>query len=440
MPAQPTTGPGSIAVVILNHNGRQHLDPCLRAALALDGLPGPAAVVVADNGSDDGSVEHVRAAYPGVRVLPWGDNLGFAAGNDRAAEIVEAEHVLFLNNDTRITSDALRHLRKAVQDGTACAGARLVSWDGRRLDFDGGGASFTGHGHAAGHGQPVGSAPAGEPRDTLFASGAAMLVERAVFLQVGGFDAGYFAYYEDVDFGWRLWLAGHRVVHVPAAVVHHRHHGTSGRWPAGVRARLFERNALATVAKNYAPEHLPRLLAAALALAAVRAGAPRGVIDAAAQDQAGLRPGVGGGIDGGRAVRGAAASEPVADGLPLPDPDWPGWPFLAPLDLDWPALARARAAVQALRRRADADVLPRLGQPYAPVPATPEAWAALVAAVDRFDLAPVLGPVPSPSAARPGLARWRALRRGWALLRGGGPGPLAAEIRRYRAWKRLGGR
>lgn len=413
MPPLTLAAPQSIAVVVLNHNGRHHLDPCLRAALALEDLPGPGAVVIADNGSDDGSVEHIRSAYPGVRVLAWSANLGFAAGNDRAAEMVEAESLLFLNNDTRITPSALGPLRRALDHGAACAGARLVSWDGRRLDFDGGGASFTGHGHAAGHGRPVALAPAGAPRATLFASGAAMLIRRAVFLSVGGFDPDYFAYYEDVDLGWRLWLAGHRVVHVPSAVVHHRHHGTSGRWPAGVRARLFERNALATVVKNYAAENLPAVLPAALALAAVRAGAPPGVIDAA----------------------GTAA--PSA-GLPLPPSDWAGWPFLAPLELDWPALARARAAVQDLRRRPDAEVLPLLGQPYAPVPATPDANAALAAAAERFGLAAVFGPRAAPHPA-PRRTAWRRVQDASALLRRGGPGALAAEIRQYRAWKRLGG-
>ena len=405
-----------LAIVILNHNGRRHLGPCLAAVLSLDGLPGAEAVVVADNGSADGSLEFVRRAFPGVRVLAFASNLGFAAGNNRAAEAVDADRILFLNDDTRIAPDALAYLSATLALGATCAGARLVSWDGRRLDFDGGGAALTGHGHALGHGRPVprGTEATG-PRETLFGSGAALLIDRATFLAVGGFEPDYFAYYEDVDLGWRLWLAGHTVVHVPAAVVHHRHHGTAAHLPGGAAARLYERNALATVAKNYADDHLARVLPAALALAACRAGAGIEVIDALERIQA----------------EGAA--------LPLPPAGWPGWPYLAHLGLDFDALAQARARVQGLRCRPDSAVLPRLTHPYTPVPPTAAGEAALRSAVRHFDLEPVFGPFPSP-----GLPGWRAwgrrTARSVAALRAGGPGGLLEEARSYVAWRRQRGR
>ena len=71
-----------------------------------------------------------------------------------------------------------------------------------------------------------------------------MLVARDVFLDAGGWDEGTFAYYEDVELGWRLWLLGHEVWLAPNAVIYHKHHGTSGRWAEPPRLRLLERNAL----------------------------------------------------------------------------------------------------------------------------------------------------------------------------------------------------
>jgi GT2 family glycosyltransferase len=399
-------GGQQLAILILNRNGRHHLGPCLEAALALAGLPGPGAVVVADNGSTDGSREWVAARHPGVTWLPFDTNLGFAEGNNRAARAIEAEWLLFLNNDTAIAPDALERLRMAATAGVACAGARLVSWDGRWLDFDGGGASFTGHGHALGIGQPVPRGPA-VTRPTLFASGAAMLVRREVFLGLGGFDPGYFAYYEDVDLGWRLWLAGQTVVHVPDAVVRHRHHGTAGA-VSDRAARLYERNALATVTKVYADEPLARVLPAALALAAVRAGADATVIDQAVP---------------------AAGQE-----LPLPAPDWAGWPYLAGLALDWPALAAARAAVQATRRRPDAEVLAHLARPRAPAPATAAMRVATDRAIARFGLTDLLAGMAEQDR---GVGRAR-LARLVAAGRLGGPAAVWRSMLAYRHWRTRG--
>ncbi len=422
-----------VAIVVLNYNGRHHLAPCLESVLALGGLPGPEAVVVADNGSTDGSVDFVRQSFPGVRVLAFDANLGFAAGNNRAAEAVAAEHVLFLNNDARVAPDALAQLWSALSSppfdrtnpkpaGAVCAGARLLSWDGRRLDFDGGGAAVTGHGHALGYGRPVSAATTSQPHPTLFASGAAMLVHRATFLAAGGFDPDYFAYYEDVDLGWRLWLAGHQVLHVPAAIVFHRHHGTAERLPGGLQARLYERNALATVVKNYDEANLARVLPAALALAALRAreASPNGSAPAGQEVEAWI-----------------AGAAPIADqSLPLPPPDWPGWPALAHLDLDFAALARARARVQARRRRPDGEIVPLMVHPYSPVPPTAAAGAALHAAVERFGLAPIFGELRQDESSLGPGAWGRLIERGVDAFRAGGPSHLAGELRGYLAWRR----
>jgi hypothetical protein len=81
----------------------------------------------------------------------------------------------------------------------------------------------------------------------LFACGCAMLIDRAVFVDAGGWDEGTFAYYEDVELGWRLNLLGHAIWFAPGAVVRHKHHGTSGRWAEPPRIRLYERNSLRMV-------------------------------------------------------------------------------------------------------------------------------------------------------------------------------------------------
>lgn len=416
--AGPRPSP-SLAIVVLNWNGRPHLGPCFEALRALAARSGPFTVLLADNGSTDGSLAFVREHFPEVEQLAIGANLGFAAGNNRAAEQLDTDEVLFLNNDTRIHPDALDPLREARRGGAIAAGARLLDWSGRRLDFDGGAAAFTGHGHALGHGRRLAPSDAADEaaRETLFASGAALLVDRRAFLALGAFDPDYFAYYEDVDLGWRMWLAGHEVLQVPRAGVRHRHHGSAAGLGRPRMARLHERNALATVVKNYGEAILDRVLPAALALAACRAGAPRSVIPEAA-------------------ARSAWQALPGDLRLPLPAPDWSGWPWLAPLALDWPGLARRRALVQVLRRREDAALLRRLGLPLTPVPGTAAGWAALRSAVAAFGLDTVFGPLAAPGMAAVEGGGW--LARGRAQWRAGGARGLASSMRAYLAW-RMGG-
>ncbi len=412
-----------LAVVVLNHNGRQHLEPCIQALLDCLGLAGPEQLVVVDNASRDDSVEWLSRAHPRVRRIVFGSNLGFAEGYNRAARRLDDEWLLLLNNDTRVEAGALLTLAEAAAEGWDCLGARLLSWDGSRLDFDGGAASFSGHGHALGFGEPAvgvedGAGDAGA-RSTFFASGAAMLLRRRRFLELGGFAGDFFAYYEDVDLGWRMQLAGLSVGLVPAARFHHRHHGSRRSLPGGEAARLYERNALAVVARNYDAENLRRVLPAALALAACRAAD----------------------CDAHEAARLVAAADPVADagrgGLPLPRPDWPGWAPLDRLGLDFSALARSRAEVQALRRLPDRQVLPRLLRPYAPVPDSAAARAALHAAVEHFGLEEIFGPMPGDVVPRRGLREMARLgRRAASALRRGGADWLLEETRRYLDWRR----
>ena len=411
-----------MAVVILNHNGRAHLGACLEALLAADGLAGPEALVVADNGSSDGSLDWLAGRHPGLRRIAFRSNLGFAAGNNAAAERVDAGWLLFLNNDTRVRPDALRQLALAAASGPDAVGARLLSWDGSRLDFDGGAASFTGHGHALGYGAPVPAGPAPAPHPSLFCSGAALLVRRETFLALGGFAPDYFAYYEDLDLGWRMQLAGLTLRQVPAARVEHRHHGSAGQLPRGRAARLYERNALATVVRNYDAPNLARVLPAALALAACRASGCELTAALRLIDEA------------------ASGSVSGLGGLPLPRADWRGWPMLSSLELDFPALAREREAVQALRARPDAEVLPLLGRPYAAVPAGRIPEAALRDAVARFELEPIFGSLPAEARpARGPREAGRLARRAAGALRQGGARWLLEEARDYLRWRRGAG-
>ena len=96
-----------------------------------------------------------------------------------------------------------------------------------------------------------------------------MLMDRAVLEDAGGWDEGMFAYYEDVELGWRLHVLGHEVWLAPRAIVYHKHHGTSGGWPEPPRIRLYERNSLRGLFCLLDAQSLGRALPAALLLARI---------------------------------------------------------------------------------------------------------------------------------------------------------------------------
>ena len=94
-----------------------------------------------------------------------------------------------------------------------------------------------------------------------------MAMDREVFEEVGGFDIQFFAYYEDVDLGWRTWVQGHTVEYTPRAVCYHHHSSTSRRLPRETLRVLQVRNPLLACFKNYDDANLRKVFPTMLALA-----------------------------------------------------------------------------------------------------------------------------------------------------------------------------
>jgi GT2 family glycosyltransferase len=207
-----------------------------------------------DNGSDDGSATAVAARFPRVKLFALKENRGFTGGINTALRGSSAELVVFLNNDTIPEQGWLAALTDAIQAAppeVLAVGGKIVDLTGKNIDFIGGVLTFDGHAFQNGFRYPLGSRP--EPAagaEILFACGGNMISRRTPLMTLGGFDDDYFAYLEDVDFGWRSWLAGYRVVFEPEATVRHVSSATSDRLGNFERGVLFERNALQTAFKN----------------------------------------------------------------------------------------------------------------------------------------------------------------------------------------------
>jgi GT2 family glycosyltransferase len=335
-----TSGFPRVSVLVLNFNGRQYLEACLSSLDAQSYPRDRFEIVVVDNGSTDDSMAFVRERYPRARTVQFDGNHGFCAPYNVAIRSCESDFVALLNNDARVDPQWLVELIVAADRHRAAAVAsRILDWNGQRVDFAGGVLSFLGHSWQVDFGEP--SSKVCREGPLLFPCGASALFDRAVFLDAGGFDEDFFAYFEDVDLGWRLNLFGHTVVLAPAAVTYHRLYGTSSRWAAAQRVRLFERNALAMIYKNYEAETLARILPAAVALSLMRGLMLSGL------DRLDL----------------SLSSQP-------PEAFGAGWqlvPHLIALEDFCGLLAplrRKRELVQSRRRRSDRDLLHLFGEPF----------------------------------------------------------------------------
>lgn len=262
-----------VAVVVLNFNGRGLLDDCLGS---LGRLHQPARVVVADNGSSDGSLEYVRQRFTQVETMDLGRNLGFAAGYNAALKGLDCRWLVLLNNDAALEPDWIDQLLgwAAERPKAAILGGKLLFGTGGQGEariLQSAGASFTDAGTAFEIGWGVEDrGQHDEPRQVGAIPGAALLVRREVFIELGGFDATYGAYLEDVDLCWRAWLRGYEVHYVPAAVAYHRYGASAGGRSSLYRIRLMQRNRLANMVKNLELASLPQGLAVSLAYDAYR--------------------------------------------------------------------------------------------------------------------------------------------------------------------------
>lgn len=222
-----------LTLVIINWNARQHLDACLRSASAL-GHP----IVVVDNASSDGSAAMVAETYPSVCLVASPANLGFAGGVNAGVAVTTTPWVLILNPDVQPTPDGLARLADEAMhvDDVGAAGARLVD-----------AAGVTQAGFAVRRfptlatlavdlllidkvwpGNPVTArylardVDLSASQDVEQPAAACLLVRRAAFDAIGGFDAGFHpAWFEDVDFCRRLRTAGWRIRYVADAPMRH---------------------------------------------------------------------------------------------------------------------------------------------------------------------------------------------------------------------------
>lgn len=273
------TTAGLVSVILVNFRGAADTIAAVGYLGELDWPAERLEIIVVENGSGDDSAERIRTAAPHVTLVVSTENLGFAGGCNLGVRASSGEFLAFLNNDARPDDGWVRNAIRRFEGSARVGGvaSRVLDWNGELVDYVGAALTWFGMGYKPLTGEPEPSSSK-EAGDVLFGTGSAMFVRRNVYETLGGFDERYFMFFEDVDLGWRLNLAGWRFVYEPASLAYHKHHASMSSFGAFKETYLLERNALFTMYKNLGDEELSRLLPATLALA-VRRAVARGELD-----------------------------------------------------------------------------------------------------------------------------------------------------------------
>jgi N-acetylglucosaminyl-diphospho-decaprenol L-rhamnosyltransferase len=237
-----------VTIVTVTYQSSALIGACLDSIQQHAGLP--TRVVVVDNASTDGTAGLIAERYPWVELMTPERNLGFAAATNLGIERAQTPYVLLLNPDTELRPGALpRLLDELSRDPTvAAAGPSLVYPDGTPQD-----AAFTYPTllmtwleFFPRPGRLLPSrlngrlrSPDGRPIEIHHPLGAAMLVRRSAWEEVGPLDEGFFMYCEEVDWCMRARELGWRILHVPAATVVHHGGASTSQVPAASLGHLY---------------------------------------------------------------------------------------------------------------------------------------------------------------------------------------------------------
>ncbi len=245
-----------VKVVILNWNGMEHLKKFLPSVIAA--TPDDIGIVVADNGSDDGSPGMLAESFPTVEVIRLDNNYGFAKGYNLALAGLEADCFILLNSDVETTTGWCEPLVAALEANheLIAVSPKIRSYRQKEyFEYAGAAGGFIDiFGYPFCRGRILSKVEKDdgqydEARHVFWASGACMACRKELFTEIGGFDEDFFAHMEEIDLCWRAQSHGYKIGVEPRSVVFHLGGGTLPNHSPR-KIYLNYRNSLAMLYKN----------------------------------------------------------------------------------------------------------------------------------------------------------------------------------------------
>lgn len=240
-----------VSVVIPNYNGITYLEDCLSTLYKSTKLP--AEVIIVDNASTDGSLEFIKESYPQVNVVSHSINTGFTGAVNHGICASKEKYVFLLNNDTKIEKDCLEKLVKAMNsdEKVFSAGALMLRMDEPEVVDNGGDTmNLLGYPKSFLNGKSKLNIFKDRYAPVFTACAGAAIYRKEVLGKIGLFDDLHFAYFEDVDIGYRARIYGYKNISVRDAVVYHKGSATSGSKHNAFKVSLSSKNSVLLHVKN----------------------------------------------------------------------------------------------------------------------------------------------------------------------------------------------
>lgn len=257
----------SVAVVILNWNGRDMLAKYLPSVVEFSSLPG-VEIVVADNGSTDDSLDYLSEKFPMVRQIILPENYGFAEGYNRALRQIDADYFVLLNSDVEVTANWLSPLYnylEAHEDVVACQPKIRSVVNPEYFEHAGAAGGFLDkYAYPFCRGRIFSEVEKDEwqydtVKEVFWATGACLFIRAKDYFDAGGLDGTFFAHMEEIDLCWRLRSRGKQIICHPESVVYHYGGGTLNV-DSPRKTFLNFRNNLLMIYKNQSEKTLFKIL------------------------------------------------------------------------------------------------------------------------------------------------------------------------------------
>lgn len=220
----------NVYIIIVTYDAEKYIKDCLVSVFSFLPKESNVNVVVVDNNSSDNTTEFIKENYPQIKLIENKENLGFAGGNNLGMKYAMdrgADYIYLLNQDTIVEEDWLNKALSLAESNFQAGAVQslLMLWPEKgRINSWGNEIHFLGFGFAGGYRKQL-AIDNGQliSKEIAYASGAAVLLRVSTLKEIGIFNPEFFMYHEDLDLGWRMNLAGYKILLAPKSIVYHKY-------------------------------------------------------------------------------------------------------------------------------------------------------------------------------------------------------------------------